>query len=76
MEENGRDVSVVEAESVLEDATLTTTQTKIREQNVVIMRQSQPRDLKDKHRFLSDSTAQKAKEAPPASSKKLTRKHH
>ena len=75
MEENGRVESVEEAESVLEDAMLTTTQ-KVREQNVVIMRQSLPRDSKDKHKFLSDLNAQKAKEAPSASSKKSTRKHH
>lgn len=63
------------AESV-EDYTATNTQIREREQNVVIKRQSLPRDSKDKHKFLSDSTAQRAKESPPALSKKSTRKHH
>lgn len=63
------------AESV-EDLAVLSTQTKEKEQNVIIIRQSLPRDSKDKHKFLYDSNAQKAKEAPPASSKKSTRKHH
>lgn len=54
-----------------------TNHTRDNDQNVVIMRQSLPRDSKNKHKFVSDPTAQKAKEtAPLASIKKLTRKHH
>lgn len=74
--ENTDQVDTEEVAESVDDYTVTTTHIKEREQNVVIKRQSLPRDSKDKHKFLSDSTAQKAKEAPPASSKKSTRKHH
>ena len=54
-----------------------TNQTREKDQTAIIVRQSLPRDSKDKHRFLSDPSAQKAKEgAPLASSKKSTRKNN
>lgn len=64
---------------VSEDASLQTSthQQSEKGQNVIIMRQTLPRGSKDKHKFLSDPNAQKAKEAAPqASSKKSTHKHH
>lgn len=43
---------------------------------MIIVRQSLPRGSKDNHKFLSDSTAQKAKENAPTMSKKTTRKNY
>lgn len=47
-----------------------------KEKDVTIARQSLPRGSKDKHKFLSDSAALKAKEFAPAQSKKMSRKKY
>lgn len=68
------EVGVGSSELIEKSSDLKNSRKEVKEKEVIIVRQSLPRGSKDKHKFLSDITAQKAKEAAPALSKKSTRK--
>ncbi|KAG2326666.1 hypothetical protein Bca52824_009394 [Brassica carinata] len=65
------EVGVGSSELIEKSSDLKNSRKEVKEKEVIIVRQSLPRGSKDKHKFLSDITAQKAKEAAPALSKKI-----